>query len=153
MDKNKTIKILAGVVIAAFLVIIVVILYFRNGGTIDNFEKCAAAGYPILDSYPEQCRTPEGKSFTKPYAIGDSVTYIGTLVCLPHKDTRGPQTLECAYGLRTNDGKYHGLKDDGQLVFGLSINDEVQVTGTITENTSSIYNIVDTVQVETITQI
>ena len=32
---------------------------------IDNFEECAAAGYPIAESYPEQCFTPDGRSFTR----------------------------------------------------------------------------------------
>lgn len=32
---------------------------------INSFEECAQAGYPILESYPEQCRTPDGKSFTR----------------------------------------------------------------------------------------
>lgn len=36
------------------------------GGTaITTFEECIAAGNPILESYPEQCRTPDGKVFTK----------------------------------------------------------------------------------------
>jgi hypothetical protein len=33
--------------------------------TIDSFEECARAGYPILESYPRQCRTPDGKSFAE----------------------------------------------------------------------------------------
>jgi len=32
---------------------------------INSFEECAQAGYPILESYPEQCHTPDGKSFTR----------------------------------------------------------------------------------------
>ena len=32
---------------------------------INSFDECAAAGYPIMESYPEQCRTPDGRSFTK----------------------------------------------------------------------------------------
>lgn len=28
-----------------------------------NFSECAAAGYPIAESYPEQCRTPDGRVF------------------------------------------------------------------------------------------
>ena len=32
---------------------------------IDSFEECAAAGYPIAESYPEQCFTPDGRSFTR----------------------------------------------------------------------------------------
>lgn len=32
---------------------------------IKTFEGCARAGYPILESYPRQCRTPEGRAFTE----------------------------------------------------------------------------------------
>jgi len=32
---------------------------------IDSFEDCAAAGYPIQESFPERCVTPDGQSFTK----------------------------------------------------------------------------------------
>ena len=30
---------------------------------ITNFDQCVAAGNPILESYPEQCRTPDGRQF------------------------------------------------------------------------------------------
>jgi hypothetical protein len=33
--------------------------------TINSFKECADAGYPIAESYPEQCRTPDGKMFTR----------------------------------------------------------------------------------------
>ncbi|MFH1820624.1 MAG: GerMN domain-containing protein [Candidatus Nealsonbacteria bacterium] len=32
---------------------------------VDNFEECAIAGYPVLESYPRQCKTPDGKTFTE----------------------------------------------------------------------------------------
>ena len=32
---------------------------------ISNFDDCAAAGNPIMESYPEQCRTEDGRSFTR----------------------------------------------------------------------------------------
>lgn len=32
---------------------------------ITSFDDCARAGYPIMESYPERCRTPDGRSFTK----------------------------------------------------------------------------------------
>lgn len=32
---------------------------------VSSFEECAAAGYPIMESYPEQCRTPDGKTFVR----------------------------------------------------------------------------------------
>jgi len=30
---------------------------------VSNFEECAAKGYPILESYPSQCKTPDGRTF------------------------------------------------------------------------------------------
>lgn len=31
---------------------------------ISNFDDCVAAGFPIQESYPEQCRTDDGRNFT-----------------------------------------------------------------------------------------
>jgi hypothetical protein len=47
---------------------IIIFLLTRDAGskTINSFADCAAAGYPILESYPEQCNTPDGKHFTRP---------------------------------------------------------------------------------------
>lgn len=33
--------------------------------TVDSFEKCAAAGNPVMESYPRQCRTSDGKNFVE----------------------------------------------------------------------------------------
>ena len=30
---------------------------------VQNFDECVAAGYPALESYPRQCKTPDGKTF------------------------------------------------------------------------------------------
>ncbi len=32
---------------------------------INSYQECADAGYPIMESYPEQCATPDGRSFTR----------------------------------------------------------------------------------------
>lgn len=32
---------------------------------ITNFDECVAAGNPVMESYPEQCRTEDGKTFTR----------------------------------------------------------------------------------------
>lgn len=32
---------------------------------ITSFEDCWDAGYPIMESYPEQCRTPDGQTFVR----------------------------------------------------------------------------------------
>jgi len=36
----------------------------KQSSQISNFEECAAAGNPIMESYPEQC-TANGKTYTK----------------------------------------------------------------------------------------
>ena len=33
---------------------------------INSFEECAKAGYPIMQTYPAQCKSPDGRSFTEP---------------------------------------------------------------------------------------
>lgn len=39
----------------------------RNGqeAAVNSFDECVARGYPILESYPLQCRTPNGSTFTE----------------------------------------------------------------------------------------
>lgn len=32
---------------------------------VSNFDECTAAGYEVAESYPRQCKTPDGKSFTE----------------------------------------------------------------------------------------
>ncbi len=56
----------------------------------------------------------------------------GTLVCLPHKDQSGPQTMECAYGIQTDDGKYYGLQDttaNYELITRFPMNTRVHAEG------------------------
>lgn len=35
----------------------------------------------------------------------------GEIVCLPHKNTKGAQTMECAFGLKDEQGRYYGLHE------------------------------------------
>jgi hypothetical protein len=37
------------------------------------------------------------------------VTLTGTYICLPHKNKTGPQTEECAFGIKTNTGDYYAV--------------------------------------------
>jgi len=39
---------------------------------ITTFEQCAAAGYPIMESYPEQCRTPDGRNFVREIKVSET---------------------------------------------------------------------------------
>jgi hypothetical protein len=59
-----------------------------------------AGGFWALNSYVYQ-QKQEGAAIEQYRA-----TLAGEYVCLPHKDTTGPQTDECEAGLRTDTGEY-----------------------------------------------
>jgi len=44
---------------------------------INNFDECAAAGNPVMESYPRQCNTPDGKHFVE--NIGNELE-VGDLI-------------------------------------------------------------------------
>ena len=55
-------------IVIILLILGLVALWYQNSVKIQNitsFEECAAAGYPVMESYPEQCKTPDGRTFTK----------------------------------------------------------------------------------------
>ena len=52
-------------VVAVFLLSFISIQKQEQILSITNFEECARAGYPIMESYPEQCRTPDGRTFVR----------------------------------------------------------------------------------------
>lgn len=33
---------------------------------VNSYEECVAMGYPVMESYPMQCRTPDGRTFVSP---------------------------------------------------------------------------------------
>ena len=62
-----------------------------------------------------------------------NITTEGEYICLPHVDTDGPQTLECALGLATDDGNYalDTSELDPSAVIDLATGDRIEVTGTV----------------------
>lgn len=82
------------------------------------------------------------------------ITVEGTIVCLPHKNTDGPQTLECAFGLRSDAGDYYGLRNlnQDQLIDGtLSVSTRVRVSGKVAApDESETYGVVGNIDVESI---
>lgn len=58
-------------------------------------------------------------SLSEPKAVTPSVTITksqpkrvtmeGEIVCLPHRNTSGPQTMECAFGIKTDEGEYYAF--------------------------------------------
>ncbi len=61
----KKIVILIIVFIIVFTVFIINDTYFQKPKGINNFFECLEAGYLVMESYPRQCRVPNGETFTE----------------------------------------------------------------------------------------
>lgn len=132
---------------------------------ITNFEECIQAGYPALESYPAQCRTPDGKHFVEevkndPLPSSGSITISGETTCLP-KIGQSPQTLECSIGFKGVDGRYYALRNlsnlDPEYRFSVS-GVQVEVTGTfsreqVIDPNGSVFDAVGTIDAISILEI
>lgn len=122
-------------------------IYNQRNENISNYDECAAAGYPILESHPEQCSVPNGKTYTRVITKETSISLEGITVCLPHKNMDGPHTMECAMGIKADNGKYYGLSSD-PYDSSLSTTDRrIHITGTLKTNPDSKYNSEGTITV------
>jgi hypothetical protein len=59
---------IAGAIMVVVLIAIIVGLRSRPA-EVDGYGDCRNAGYPVEESYPEVCRTPDGRRFTNPAQI------------------------------------------------------------------------------------
>lgn len=55
-------------VAVAFVIVIAIVLVAMQGAPepINSFEDCVRAGNPVMESYPPQCRTSDGRTFVGP---------------------------------------------------------------------------------------
>jgi hypothetical protein len=85
---------------------------------------------------------------------GARVTLGGRTACLPHKnmgDGSRPHTLECAMGLKADDGRYYGLKNAPMT---LATEQRVRVEGVLEASTSDEgYDVKANIAVESVTQL
>lgn len=58
-------KILTAIIIFTLVVGGYFLFVREDALVVTNFEECVAAGYPVMESYPEQCRTPNGETFIR----------------------------------------------------------------------------------------
>ena len=84
------------------------------------------------------------------------ITIEGMMVCLPHKNTEGPQTLECAFGLQDDNGRYFALSDTDPSYNNISdvpMNTRVKVDGNFKLRTGSSYKDIGVIEVVGVTQL
>lgn len=48
-----------------FAAILAAVYSPKTSQDITSFEECIEAGYPVMESFPRQCNTPEGKNFVE----------------------------------------------------------------------------------------
>lgn len=59
-------KVVYLIILTLFIIIILAsVLWNGELEKITNFEECAAAGNPVMESYPRQCRDAEGNLFVE----------------------------------------------------------------------------------------
>src|SRR3989344_6397198 len=67
---KKVLVIFSGILIIILIFVVLFFILINKGSekppiTVKNFEECVAQGYPVLTSYPLQCKTPDGKTFVE----------------------------------------------------------------------------------------
>lgn len=94
--------------ILPFLIIVVIVLgiglflFFRTNQqqqlsppAISSFDECVAAGNPVMESYPPQCRTQDGESFTQD--IGNEMELMDVILAenpRPNQTISSPLTVK-----------------------------------------------------------
>ncbi|MDO8610898.1 MAG: hypothetical protein Q7R95_10235 [bacterium] len=92
------------------------------------------------------------KNPTQPTTIPPTGNIViqGTILCLPHKNTFGPQTKECAYGLKDDSGRYFSLNDASHVyknILGIPMNVRIEVEGVFELRSISNYLDIGVIQV------
>jgi hypothetical protein len=131
----------------------------KQADEINSYQACAEAGYPILESYPEQCQTPDGRTFTRELSEDDyrnmiaPITVEGEFVCLPPKDSSGPINDICFFGLLDDNGDYYGLTNtntESNKLGTIDTSERIEVSGIYTPGMSLEYRSIGTIEVETV---
>ncbi len=141
-----------GIVSTTMLAVIVLVLVLVGAGTyfLLNKDGASPSGNPIATSTPITPTPPPGTSAP--------INITGEITCLPKKGS-GPQTLECAIGLKGNNGLYYGLKNLSLYPnFAISTGTMVEVSGNFMAEEmfgpgNSRYDIAGTIDITSIKEV
>lgn len=86
--------------IIVILLVIIGIFVFpllkKKTAVINDFESCSAAGYAILQSYPAQCITSDGRTFIEEVDSGQTACTQEAKLC-PDGSSVGRTGLNCEF--------------------------------------------------------
>lgn len=126
-----------------------------QGGVCDA-ETMTCSDGTVLHKQGSDCSfppCPSSSASSSDILQGNQFTISGIMICLPHKNTSGPQTLECAFGLKGDDGNNYGLTDPGwKYLIGVGNGTKVEITGKLTKKNDSKYDSVGTIEIESLTK-
>lgn len=63
--KNQLFYLFLFIAVVGIVASAIVINNQENIRKVNSFEECQKAGFPILESYPRKCQTPDGRTFTE----------------------------------------------------------------------------------------
>lgn len=75
--KQLLVAIVVLVVLSALWLVFSTLAQNQRVAAISTFNECARAGYPIMESYPEQCATPDGRTFVNDTHVAPSAPQEG----------------------------------------------------------------------------
>lgn len=94
------------------------------------------------------CPSPES-AMPSASSQGNYIKISGTMICLPYVNSEGPQTLECALGLKGEDGNNYGLNDPGwKYLIGVGNGTQIEIKGTLTKKTDTKYDSAGVIEIE-----
>lgn len=59
------IRIAIAIVVVALVGLTFWVLQSSTKSKVNNFQECVNAGYPVMESHPRQCKTPDGRTFVE----------------------------------------------------------------------------------------
>lgn len=122
-------------------------------GYVCDSETMTCSDGTVLKKQPPNCSfppCPSGSSAaSSAIPVGESVTVSGTMICLPHKNSSGSQTMECAFGLKGDDGNNYGLTDPNwKYLTGVSFDKKVEIKGKLTKKPDQKYDSAGVIEIE-----
>lgn len=66
----------------------------KNSNNITSFAECVAAGNPVLESYPRQCKTSSGLTFVEVIAASSTPTVTASTPTTTTSPTNAPVNIE-----------------------------------------------------------
>lgn len=142
---NKANQIIAIVILSIVLVVI---------GSMAGIPKTQKPEpyMPPVPSNEKPITTPTPTPKQTPPKAG-VVTLTGVGLCLPHRDTTGAQTAECAIGFQAEDGNNYGLADTDPTyknIMSVGPGDRFQIHGTFIPKEDAKYDSVGVVMVDSV---